>query len=61
MGFVGQFGNAVLLGSGEMFDAATLARPYPSGKAQYLNRFRTALDLSIRAGFDRFRPAGVPP
>lgn len=42
---------ASLFGSGEVFDGQKLGRLYPAGKAQYLKRFTTALDRSIRAGF----------
>ncbi len=50
---VGNGGNimASLFGSGEVFDAATVARLYPGGKADYLRRFGSALDSAIRAGF----------
>jgi hypothetical protein len=40
-----------LFGSGEMFDAATLARLYPGGRAEYLARFTEALDRAIDSGF----------
>ena len=40
-----------LFGSGEPFDAATLARLYPGGAPEYLDRFTTALDSAIRSGF----------
>jgi hypothetical protein len=40
----------VLAGSGEPFDAATLARLYPGGKEDYLRRFEAALDAAIAAG-----------
>jgi len=40
----------MLAGVGEPFDKATLARLYPSGKADYLRRFTRALDGAIRAG-----------
>ena len=42
---------ASLFGSGELFDAQTLVRLYPGGRAEYLKRFAVALDRSIRAGF----------
>ncbi|WP_293907233.1 alpha/beta hydrolase domain-containing protein [Phenylobacterium sp.] len=45
----GAFGG--LVGSTEAFDAATLARLYPGGKAEYLRRFDAALARSIKAGF----------
>jgi hypothetical protein len=50
---VGSEDSAVstLFGSGEVFDAATLRRMYPGGTAEYLNRFTTALDAAIEAGF----------
>ncbi|EHB55770.1 hypothetical protein MycrhDRAFT_2964 [Mycolicibacterium rhodesiae JS60] len=47
-------GDNVLLaifGSGEPFDAETLARLYPSGRTEYLARFAAALDQAIGAGF----------
>jgi len=40
-----------LFGSGEPFDAATVARLYPGGAPEYLHRFATALDAAIRSGF----------
>jgi hypothetical protein len=43
--FVGQ-----IVGVGEPFDKATLARLYPGGKDEYLRRFTTALDQAIAAG-----------
>jgi hypothetical protein len=42
---------ASLFGSGELFDAQTLDRLYPGGKAEYLKRFAVALDRSIQSGF----------
>jgi Alpha/beta hydrolase domain len=42
---------AFLFGSGAPFDAATLARRYPGGAAEYLERFTAALDSAISAGF----------
>lgn len=42
---------AMLFGSGEVFDADTLARLYPGGAAEYLDRFTTSLDAAIAAGF----------
>ncbi|MDT5012011.1 MAG: hypothetical protein QOH57_3628 [Mycobacterium sp.] len=45
----------MLFGSGEMFDAAVLARLYPGGAAEYLKRFTEALDNAIESGF--IRPA----
>ncbi len=41
---------ALLFGTGRPFDAATLARLYPGGGAEYLRRFTTALDRAIAAG-----------
>jgi hypothetical protein len=41
---------ATLVGVGEPFDAATLAKLYPGGKAQYLAQFDKALSSAIRAG-----------
>jgi len=40
-----------LFGWGEPFDAATVARLYPGGVTEYLNRFTEALDAAIQAGF----------
>ncbi len=40
-----------LAGSTELFDAATLQRLYPGGKADYMRRFNKALDGAIKAGF----------
>lgn len=40
-----------LAGSTEPFDAATLARLYPGGRADYLKRFEAALDRAVKAGF----------
>ena len=40
-----------LFGSGEPFDAATVARLYPGGAPEYLQRFTAALDAAIRTGF----------
>ncbi len=40
----------MLAGSGEPFDKATLARLYPGGKAEYLEKFERALNRSIKAG-----------
>jgi len=42
---------ARLVGSTVAFDPTRLARLYPGGKADYLGRFRAALDRSIAAGF----------
>lgn len=47
-------GDNVLLaifGSGEPFDAETLAALYPGGGAEYLQRFTVALDQAIAGGF----------
>lgn len=40
-----------LFGSGEPFDAATVARLYPGGESEYVDRFAAALDSAIRSGF----------
>ncbi len=40
-----------LVGTAEPYDAATLKRLYPGGKADYLRKFDAALDRAIRAGF----------
>jgi Alpha/beta hydrolase domain len=40
-----------LFGSGEPFDAATVARLYPGGATEYLDRFTGSLDAAIRSGF----------
>lgn len=40
-----------LFGSGERFDADTLRRLYPGASTDYLDRFTTALDRAIGAGF----------
>jgi len=42
---------ALLFGSGEQFDADTLARLYPGGSADYLTQFTASLDAVIAAGF----------
>jgi hypothetical protein len=42
---------AFLVGVAEPFDAPTLARLYPGGKAEYLRKFSRSLDSAIRAGF----------
>lgn len=42
---------AFLAGSCEPFDAATLERLYPGGKAEYLKRFEHSLSSAIKAGF----------
>lgn len=40
-----------LAGSTEPFDAPTLQRLYPGGRADYLRRFDKALDGAVKAGF----------
>jgi Alpha/beta hydrolase domain len=40
-----------LVGVCEPFDAATLARLYPGGKREYLNKFEASLSSAIEAGF----------
>ena len=40
-----------LFGSGEPFDAATVARLYPGGAAEYLDRFAESLDAAIQSGY----------
>ena len=40
-----------LAGSTELFDAATLQRLYPGGKADYMARFNKALTRAVKAGF----------
>ncbi len=42
---------ALLFGSGEVFDAETLARLYPGGATEYVERFTESLDEAIDAGF----------
>lgn len=42
---------AAIFGSGELFDAHTLRRLYPGGRADYLERFAAALDAAIESGF----------
>jgi hypothetical protein len=42
---------AFLAGSCEPFDAATLERLYPGGKAEYLKKFEHSLSSAIKAGF----------
>lgn len=48
----GNSGNfvAMLSGRAEPFDAPTMARLYPGGKAEYLKRFTASLDAAIAAG-----------
>ncbi len=41
---------AVLVGSGEPFDKTTLAKLYPGGQKEYLEKFTVSLDRAIRAG-----------
>jgi hypothetical protein len=50
---LGQAGDsfAFLFGRTVPFDDAALAAHYPGGKAEYLERFETALDATIAAGF----------
>ena len=43
--------TASLVGTGQPFDKATLARLYPGGKADYVARFTKALDTAIAEGF----------
>lgn len=50
------FGNSggpfgFLVGTTAPFDAATLARLYPGGKADYLKRFDASLAAAVKAGF----------
>jgi len=42
---------AMIFGSGEPFDAATVARLYPGGVTEYLDSFTAALDSAIGSGF----------
>lgn len=42
---------SAIFGSGEPFDAATLRRLYPGGRAEYLDRFTTSLDRAIESRF----------
>jgi len=42
---------AAIFGSGELFEVETLSRLYPGGRADYLDRFTTALDAAIQSGF----------
>jgi hypothetical protein len=50
---LGQTGEvfSILFGTTEPFDAATLARLYPGGRADYVERFAASLDQTIAAGF----------
>ena len=57
------FGNSggpygFLVGSTQPFDAATLAKLYPGGKADYLKTFDASLDGAVKAGF--ILPADAP-
>jgi hypothetical protein len=50
------FGNAggpfgFLVGATEPFDATTLAKLYPGGKADYLKRFEASLASAVKGGF----------
>jgi hypothetical protein len=50
------FGNTggpygFLVGSTQPFDAATLAKAYPGGKADYLKKFDASLNAAVKAGF----------
>ena len=53
MGGLGQTGEtfAMLFGRTEPFDEATLAKLYPGGEDEYLERFGASLDAAIAAGF----------
>jgi acetyl esterase/lipase len=42
---------AGMVGIGKPYDAATLDRLYPGGKAEYLEKFEASLDAAIAAGF----------
>jgi hypothetical protein len=44
-------GAGSMVGFGKPFDAATLGRLYPGGKAEYLKKFEASLDAAIRAGY----------
>jgi hypothetical protein len=44
-------GFAPLFGTTRAFDAAQLARLYPGGRAQYLERFAAATAATVKAGF----------
>ncbi|HEY1651995.1 MAG TPA: alpha/beta hydrolase domain-containing protein [Acidimicrobiales bacterium] len=65
MGGLGQAGEsfAFLFGRTTPFDETTLATLYPGGRAEYLERFASALDATIEAGFvlaeDRAEILGV--
>src|SRR5215471_5433432 len=43
--------QAGMVGIGKPFDAATLERLYPGGRAEYLKKFEASLDAAIAAGF----------
>ena len=45
----GPFG--FLVGTTQPFDAATLAKLYPGGKADYLKRFDASLEAAVKGGF----------
>ena len=45
----GPFG--FLVGTTQPFDAATLARLYPGGKADYLKKFDASLGAAVKGGF----------
>jgi alpha/beta hydrolase family protein len=50
------FGNAggpfgFLVGTTQPFDAATLSKLYPGGKADYLKKFDVSLDAAVKGGF----------
>ena len=53
MGGLGQSGEtfAMLFGRTEPFDEAALAKLYPGGEDEYLERFGASLDAAIAAGF----------
>lgn len=44
-------GAGSMVGFGKPFDAATLQRLYPGGKAEYLRKFEASLDSAIKHGF----------
>jgi acetyl esterase/lipase len=44
-------GAGSMVGSGKPFDAATLKRLYPGGRAEYIKKFEASLDAAIGAGF----------
>jgi hypothetical protein len=51
-------GFARLVGVTEAYDAPTLARLYPGGKADYVRKFDRALAAAVKAGF--ILPADAP-